>query len=360
MMRTSTLALALAFASATACGAPAATDPAPSAAPAAAATAEPAAQEPAAPAAPRPGTVTDATFSSPALGVDKRYFVYLPAGYADSTTRYPVVYMLHGLGGNENNWSRYMGLAKAADAMQLQAIVVMPDGDDSFYTNWVTDVDYDACLAGQRKFGKAPDMHTECVRTPRYEDYITVDLVGHVDSTYRTIADRRARSIGGLSMGGFGALKLAMRHPDLFGSVASHSGVAALLYAGPFPYERGKVTLTEDPRTWIKSAGDFGVLFGQIFGTDIANWRKHDPALLAANLSNGDLAIYIDCGTEDEFRLHNGAAYLHEVLEERGIEHYFELMPGRHSLEFWADRIDDSLAFHTAYWASAGAVAQTR
>lgn len=303
------------------------------------------------------GTVTTATFSSRALGVDKQYVVYLPSGYADSDARYPVVYMLHGLGGNEGNWSEYMGLAKAADAMNLAAIVVMPDGDDSFYTNWATAVDYDACLAGSRAFGTAKDMRTYCVREAKYEDYIVQDLVGHVDATYRTVPERRARSIGGLSMGGFGALKLAMRHPQLFGSVASHSGVAALLYTGPFPYEKGKVVLGDDPQAWITSPGDFGVLFGNVFGTDIATWRANDPAVLAQQVDNGDLAIYIDCGTEDEFRLHNGAAYLHEVLEERGVEHFFELMPGKHALAFWADRIDDSLAFHAAYWARSGAFA---
>ncbi|MCA1665704.1 MAG: hypothetical protein LC659_15790, partial [Myxococcales bacterium] len=172
------------------------------------------------------GNVTDAVFHSDALGVDKHYEVYLPAGYERSTKRYPVIYLLHGLGGHETDWVRYGGLAETADAMSLPAIVVMPDGDDSFYANSATPaLDYEQCLAGQRGFGSEPDMHTYCVKTANYEDYIVKDLIAHVDRTYRTIAQRRARAIGGLSMGGFGALSLGLRHRELFAAIVSHSGV---------------------------------------------------------------------------------------------------------------------------------------
>ena len=84
------------------------------------------------------------SFHSDALGVDKHYLVYLPAGYDASRPRYPVIYFLHGLGGDETNGSARQ-LAEAADAMDSQAIVVMPDGDDGFYIDRAP-VDYDACL----------------------------------------------------------------------------------------------------------------------------------------------------------------------------------------------------------------------
>ncbi len=300
------------------------------------------------------GTVLEASFASDALGVEKRYFVYLPGGYDTSEARYPVVYMLHGLGGSEDDWTKHGGLTAAADELALPVIAVMPDGDDSFYSNWVGDVDYESCLQGKRPFGRAKDMKTYCVKRARYEDYIVDDLVAHIDATYRTIPERRARAIGGLSMGGFGALTLAMRHKDVYASTASHAGVATLLYKGPFPYVKGNVELTDDPKQWLATAGAFGVLFEKVFGEDVVNWRAHDPAHMARSLEDGELAIYLDCGTEDEFRLQNGAAYLHEVLEERNIDHFFALMPGHHNSEFWSNRIDDSLRFHTEQFVKLG------
>ncbi len=298
------------------------------------------------PAAPAPGQLSKSSFLSEALGVEKSYYVYLPAGYETSGKRYPTLYYLHGMTGNESNWSKGLGLVEAADKMGLQAVVIMPDGDDGFYVNWATEVDYDACVAGKRPFGAEDDMKHYCVKTARYEDYITRDLISHVDKTYRTIAKRSARGIGGLSMGGYGALTLAMRHPELFASTASHSGVASLLYIGPFPYETGKAQLLQDVATMIGSVGPFGIHLSKIYGMDLERWRERDPATLAAALQDGALAIYIDCGTEDEFRLQNGASHLHDVLEASGVSHEFTLLPGKHDAAFWRDRIDDSLKFH--------------
>ncbi|MBZ0232406.1 MAG: esterase family protein, partial [Deltaproteobacteria bacterium] len=295
-----------------------------------------------------PGQVLDASFASAALGVSKRYKVYLPAGYdALASRRYPVVYMLHGLGGDETNWVDGGKLDAVADQLRLQAIVVMPDGDDSFYVNSVTPPDQAACLAAKPPFSREQRAEDYCVAHARYEDYITRDLVGHVDATYRTIAERRARGIGGLSMGGFGALQLAMRHPELFAATASHSGLDALLYAGPHPYAKEKVVLLEDVTSWGRSVGIIGAHIRAIFGADVANWRAHDPAWLAKELDDGELAIYLDCGAEDRLLLQNGAQYLHDVLLARGVAHEWYLGPGDHDFGFWGQRIDDSLAFFT-------------
>jgi S-formylglutathione hydrolase FrmB len=298
------------------------------------------------------GEVHDQTFHSPSLGVDKRYYVYLPAGYAGSERRYPVIYLLHGLGGNEAHWSKHLGLPEAADALALATIVVMPDGDDSFYVNWVDAVDYDACLQSTREFGREPTMASYCVRQARYEDYLVRDLVAEVDRHYRTIAERRGRAISGLSMGGYGALAVGLRNRDVFSAVASHAGVASLLYAGPRPYAPGQVTQTENLSAWFAGAGRFGAHFERIFGADLAHWRAHDPATLAAALTDGELALYLDCGTDDEFQLDDGAQHLHEVLAGAGVGHDFTLVPGgRHDLPFWRDRIDDSLRFLAAHLA---------
>jgi S-formylglutathione hydrolase FrmB len=298
---------------------------------------------------PGPSAVTDVTFHSDALGVDKHYLVYLPAGYeADPARRWPVVYMLNGLGGNERNWVDEGKIVEAADGLHLEALIVMVDGDSGFYANWMTPPDYETCAHTPPPFQPNEDADRYCVRAANYEDYVTKDLIGHVDATYRTIADRRGRGISGLSMGGFGALVLAMRHRDLFASVASHSGVDALLYAGPHPYAPGKALIADDVSKWGAEVEPIGAWVRAIFGKDLANWKAHDPATLAAELGDGDLAIYLDCGTEDEFLLQDGATYLHDVLTARGVTHTFYIGPGHHDFAFWADRIDDSLAFHLA------------
>ncbi len=295
-----------------------------------------------------PGRVADGSLASAALGVTKRYKVWLPAGYDTlPARRYPVVYMLHGLGGDETNWVESGRLDAAADALRLQAIVVMPDGDDSFYANAATAVDRDACLGRRPPFSRDQQAEDYCVATATYDDYITKDLIAHVDATYRTIALRRGRGIGGLSMGGFGALQLAMRHPELYAASASHSGVDALLYAGPHPYVAGQVVLHDQAALRSRVGGPIADLVRTIFGTDAANWRGHDPASLAGGLKDGDLALYLDAGSEDELLLHDGAQYLHDLLLERGVHHEWYLGPGGHTFAFWAQRIDDSLAFFT-------------
>jgi S-formylglutathione hydrolase FrmB len=327
--------------------APKATTPSPAALPAAATVGKP--EAPVA-----KGTVETRSFKSAALGVEKKYVVYLPAGYADKPdARWPVFYYLHGLTGNETNWTELGKLDAAADALGLQAIVVMPDGDDSFYVDGVAKVDYDACMKdGTGLFiPHKQSKRDTCVRARKYETYITKDLVGHVDATYRTIAKREARAIAGLSMGGFGALMLSMRHPELFSAVASHSGVDSLIYMGPFPYDKAKVQLMTDVKQWGGPFVEINRWMQGLFGNEVAYWKKYDPTTLVDTLKPGTLALYIDCGTEDGFALFAGAAYLHDLLLAKNIEHEFYLGPGDHTFAFWSKRIRESLRFlrdHTA------------
>ncbi|MFN0245511.1 MAG: alpha/beta hydrolase [Kofleriaceae bacterium] len=291
------------------------------------------------------GELVTASFESKALGVTKDVVVYLPAGYASQPTkRWPVFYYLHGLTGNETNWSDGFGLDEAADAMKLGAIVVMPDGDDGFYTDSATPRDYDACLRdGTGLFVPSAPKKTTCVRAAAYEQYIVKDLIAWVDATYRTIATKQGRAIAGLSMGGYGALKLAMKYPDLFVATASHSGVDSLLYLGPDPYVAGKAVLVDNLTKAPKDP--FSQWMIGIFGVDIENWRANDPTSLVGKLAPGTLQIYLDCGTEDEFRLHNGAQYLHDLLLAKKIDHVWYLGPGQHDGEFWRERVPHSLAF---------------
>ncbi len=292
------------------------------------------------------GSVVKARFDSAALGVTKHVVVYLPAGYETSGKRYPAFYYLHGLGGDETNWVDGGNLDGAAAALALEAIVVMPDGDDGFYADSPKQVDYDACMKdGTGLFFPERPRKATCIRASKYETYITKDLVGWVDATYRTLPTREGRAIAGLSMGGFGALVIGMRHPDMFAAAASHSGVDALLYEGPFPYAKGKVQLATDIKNWGGRLGPFGGWIRGIFGTDIATWKAYDPPTLALTVEPGKPALYLDCGTEDGFMLHHHAAYLHDVLADRGIDHEFFLGPGGHDFAFWKARLPKSLAF---------------
>ncbi len=293
------------------------------------------------------GEVSTETFHSDALGVDKHVLVYLPAGYAaNPTTRWPVFYYLHGLGGNETNWIRLGKLDVAADAMNLAAIVVMPDGDDKFYIDSPTPTDYDACMRdGTGLFiPKEPRAET-CVHANKYETYIIKDLVGWVDATYRTIATRDGRGIAGLSMGGYGALVLGMRHPDMFAASASHSGVASWFLKGPRPYVSGQADLVTDVTNWGSTLGVMGKWIRELFGPDIGFWRDHDAGNLVAKLEPGELALYLDVGTEDDLGLDLGAAYLHDLLTQRKIEHTYFTGPGHHDFPFWSARVGKSLAF---------------
>lgn len=293
------------------------------------------------------GKVEARSFRSPALGAVKRYLVYLPAGYEQSTERYPVIYLLHGASGDEASWDRDGHLAEQADLLDLHALVVMPDADTGFYANWSEPFDLQGCLK------KLPAI--DCVEKARFEDYVAKDLVKQVDERYRTVADRKARALSGNSMGGFGALMLAMRHPDVFSAAASHSGMATLLYLGPHPYtSKGEVVLAQAVDPKLLKARRFGPLLTKVFGNDIARWREHDPAALATKLKDGELALYVDCGAQDAPYLKDGAAYLHDVLTGAGIAHELHLEPGGHDWKFWRARLGASLAFHADHFRRSG------
>jgi len=109
------------------------------------------------------------TFESAALGVKKSYRIYVPNGYSTEKRRYPVIYLLHGWGVTENYWADNLGLANAADALNLQAIIVMPDGDRSYYSNSVSPVDYASCLSEIRPMkNKSESRASFCVKNQKY------------------------------------------------------------------------------------------------------------------------------------------------------------------------------------------------
>ncbi len=263
-------------------------------------------------------------FQSVALQADREYSIFLPASYAAGKTSYPVVYFLHGLWNDHTSWTvdRYGRLHEMVDRLIREQripeiLMVHPRGDNSFYTNF---------MDGNQK----------------YEDYITNDLIQHIESTYRAKRGRQWRVIGGTSMGGFGALKIAFKRKDLFSATAAHS----------------PIVLKDDPTLLSQQAhnGDrlefFTKIMAPIFGNPIdpAHWKENDPLTLARTTDLKGLRIYFDFGTADRYNqmidLGNGIKALDAVLTERGIPHTFVEHAGEpHGWELVSRHLPESLAF---------------
>ncbi len=298
------------------------------------------------PAAPPHGTVRVESFYSPALGVSKHYVVYLPPSYGKGTRRYPVAYYLHGYSGNEADWLALAEIDRVADSVFAagapEMILVMPDGDDGWYTDWAEPLVYDACLADTLLSRRGT---TYCTKHQGYATYIAQDLVAHVDSTLRTRADRRHRGIAGLSMGGYGAIALALSHPNVFGAAASHSGVLSPLYLGPHPFALPARYQQSMDSIWASRRAGWPT-FRPAFGDDIASWYARDPAHMARRLqaAGGPLpAVFVDGGTEDG--LVDESRAFHADLLALGVPHQYAEWPGGHDWRYWRAHVGESLAW---------------
>ena len=272
--------------------------------------------------------------------------VYLPPSYGrDTTRRYPVAYYLHGLSGAEADWVAKGGIDMAADSLFAagapEMIIVMPDGDDGWYTTWARQFSFRSCADTLRI--EAPDRH--CVERQRYDEYIARDVVAFVDARYRTLPAREHRGIAGLSMGGYGALSLALHFPDVFSAAASHSGVLAPLYTGPRPFaEPARFAATVDEVR--PTAGGFWPRYLNYWGTDLGRWHEADLARTAEALQRRRVtmpALFIDCGVDDGFIDQNRA--LHSELTRMRIEHAYKEWPGAHSWRYWSTHVRESLAW---------------
>jgi S-formylglutathione hydrolase FrmB len=223
------------------------------------------------------------------------YYVYLPPGYGSEGRRYPVLYMLHGAGGSKDEWPAY-GLVNDVDRSIVSKdirplIVVMPQGDAGYWVNWVD--------AG-----------------PRWGDYVTRDIRRQVDATFRTLPDPAHRAIGGLSMGGAGALQLAFTHPDIFGAAGGHSPSLHL------------------------DDGTFSTIYGA--GDEFARREPIDLANSAPGIEA--LKIWIDAGEDDPWRERD--ELLHESLLNRGIAHNWSMLPGGHDGDYWTEHLPAYLRFY--------------
>lgn len=267
-------------------------------------------------------------FESPSVGRNLKYNVVLPKGYeASGDKRYPVLYLLHGYTSNYTAWAR-LGAGKAA--LPYELIVVMADGGNSWYVNWA------------KSEGDAKNA---------WEDCIVKDLIGHVDATYRTVAKREGRAINGLSMGGYGAMTIGLRHPDMFASVGSHSGAIGLARQAARMMRDGRQRpkgreLSDAPNPAI-GLPDFDSQRerspqGEAFATP-EQADEHDPFTLVTKIPADKLPhLYIDCGTDDF--LYNDNREFARLLLDKKIPFTFAETPGGHSPPYWAREIYQSMA----------------
>jgi S-formylglutathione hydrolase FrmB len=290
------------------------------------------------------GRVTVDHFRSNALGVRKDYLIYLPPSYqVDRQRRFPVAYYLHGAFGSEDDWVQKGGLDVVMDSLiaagMPEMIVVMPDGDDGFYTEWASDYDRRAC---PQRSDLRESAERYCVRRPRYDDYIAHDLVRNIDLTYRTVPDAQHRGIAGLSMGGFGALALAAEYPDLWVAAASHSGAVELLVES---VDTAADSVDYAPRP--DTAGALWGILGPVFGTDTTAWWARDPAGRIRRMKTEDRArlpaLYADVGTEDGLLGGNRAFRLD--LARLGVPLDYHEYPGAHTWTYWRAHVAQSLVW---------------
>ena len=243
--------------------------------------------------------VEDNLYSS-TLDLHTTYRVMLPPGYESSSQRYAVLYMLHGVAGDSSEWQS-IGLLEAADSMMQRGeidpfLIVLPNGGAHYWVNQATGA--------------------------RWADYVVDDVVQRVDRDYRTVASPQGRAIGGLSMGGEGAMRIAMTRPGVFGTAAAHS-----------PSLR-----TE----FDQFAPELQVLFG-----DETRWRGATPLWLVQDTDVAyGLNLAVDVGEDDPWR--PNVEQLHQRMVERGIAHRFEILPGEHAAEYWIGNVEHYLSYYSS------------
>jgi len=260
------------------------------------------------------------------LGDAVHYCVMLPPGYdkpdPKHSQRYPVLYFLHGLGDNEQTLFKTGGLTVIDDFREQHKVgdflIVTPEAKASFYVNSAN--------------GKV-----------RYSDFFLQEFIPYVEGKYRVRRVRNARGITGISMGGYGALRFAFAHPELFSAVSAQS--AALMTESAQELNAG-----------LHSGTPMGRLLGPVFGTPInmAHWQESDPLLLAKknHAAISRMAIYFNCGDRDEYSFDTGATRLHQELQSEGIKHEFHLYPGDHSAPYFLSHFAEVLQFHTRVFES--------
>ena len=269
---------------------------------------------------PQAGTVHERlVLDSEVMGAPVHYTVYLPPDYGTSSRSYPIVYLLHGYSDDDTGWVQMGQMnrildAAIADGTLPPMVVVMPDGGVSWYIDSAD--------------GEVP-----------WESMFLQELMPHVEAGYRVRDARRFRAIAGLSMGGWGALTLSMRHPDLFAGAAAFSAA---------------VFADDGLMAWRQEGYD--AMLGPVFGRGLEgearlseHFRAHSPLAIAESVdpeSLRRLALWIDCGDDDFLSAANGD--LHAILTRREIAHEYRVRDGAHVWEYWRTGLVSGLQHATA------------
>ena len=233
---------------------------------------------------------------------DIKCVVVKPDSYKKKKNHYPVVYLLHGYGGNYSNWVSQSNIKQQADNYQI--IIVCPDGE---FSSWYIDSPVDS--------------------TMKFETYVGKEVPETIDKLYRTIPNKKARAITGLSMGGHGGLYLGLRHPDIFGACGSMSG---------------GVDLRPFPKNWhlLKRLGDTLV--------NADNWKNYSVINIVETYRGDSSKIIIDCGVGDFFLDVNRA--LHKKMLDFKIQHDYIERPGKHDWDYWRNAVKYQLLFFKNYF----------
>lgn len=246
----------------------------------------------------------DNSITSRSMRRQMPFRVLLPVGYASWGLSYPVVYLLHGLFGSFKNWTE---LTNIASLPRDEFIIVMPEGENGWYTD-----------------GRSG--------TDNYESYFIRELVPAVDAEYRTIANDRGRGVAGLSMGGYGAFKFALKYPQLFDFAGSVSGA----FDAPFWSDE-----STGPN-WDEYAESIGRIFGD--AASVTRSENRIDALASAAVETGKARIpflYFDCGEDDPFIAANKK--LAGFFAAASLEHEFQSLAGGHDWTYWNERLPNLL-----------------
>lgn len=250
------------------------------------------------------------------------YCVYIPsvydAGAAQHPPRhYPVLYFLHGLGDNEQTLFNSGGWTLLDDLRSQHKmgdfLIVAPEGWRSFYINSADGL-------------------------VRYSDFFLQEFLPHIESKYRVRAGRPGRAISGISMGGYGALRFALAHPQLFSAVSAQS--AALITETP-------QELDNAARTGAPLPGVLAPVFGKPI--NVQHWDDNNPFVLARRNAAAlrSLAIYFNCGQDDNYGFEKGAAALDSLLQKENVKHEYHAYPGDHSLTYFLLHFAEVMEFHS-------------
>jgi enterochelin esterase-like enzyme len=259
------------------------------------------------------------TIKSAILGRDVKYSIYLPSDYEKSDRSYPILYLLHGSGDDETGWIQFGEVDKITDnsvrkGESAPMIIAMPDGGLTGYIN-----NYDNKV--------------------RYEDFFIQEFIPFIEKTYRVRDQRRYRAVAGLSMGGYGALIMATKHPDLFSA-------AAPLSAGV----RTDLEVIEIDDAYYERT--MGIRNGKgLKGKDRLTAHYYQNSVLkivetadAEALKN--VRFYVDCG-DDDFLIKGNMA-LHAVMIDKKIPHEFRVRDGGHTWTYWRTGLPEVLKFISA------------